>query len=406
MVVILDMMGPQPQLPPSTTGGYNGGFDVPGSRYKKADASSTTSSKRLTFSEDSPKKLGGGSASAKTQAGIIRPTWEFEASAVSASRSEQSDLLSGEFAELPQRRAVRAMPGVLDVHGLIGMGPNSTYVFDCTIEDPDSSVAASAAGNTGLGARAARLRPTLSIKRKRVAVKVFMEDKRDSERESKLMRSVQHPNLVRLHKVVEGPPSAIFMELCTGGSLHSLIRSHGAAWARQSARQRLRPAECVVAAVEYLHSMDILHRDIKTTNCLLASPCGIGDSSVNVKLGDLGSARVASSSMTRGVGSVHAMAPEVFLSGTYSCSADIFSLAILLFEVFSGQEPYRSLNLNTATLAIAIADGRRPAVDAPVFQDAHPDLTTLMQESWAQDAHARPSTASFQARLAAITHSA
>ncbi|KAJ0017958.1 hypothetical protein Pint_10561 [Pistacia integerrima] len=106
-----------------------------------------------------------------------------------------------------------------------------------------------------------------------------------------------------------------------------------------SCEERIRILKDVASGVSYLHEgweKKVLHRDIKASNVLL-------DKDMNGRLGDFGLARMHShgqvASMTRVVGTVGYLAPEVITTGRASAQTDVFGFGILVLEVMCGRRP-------------------------------------------------------------------
>merc|ERR1719230_2484249 len=115
---------------------------------------------------------------------------------------------------------------------MIGLGSGSC-VFNCIVD----------------------LQQGFAVVSREVAVKVLLNNAPVKNREVTLLQSLRHPNLVSLHKIVEGPPHGLFLELCTGGTLHELM--HGpmsAQFQKLPWKQRITPALDVTRAVKYIHS--------------------------------------------------------------------------------------------------------------------------------------------------------
>ncbi|KDO18219.1 TKL protein kinase [Saprolegnia parasitica CBS 223.65] len=145
------------------------------------------------------------------------------------------------------------------------------------------------------------------------------------------------PYLVRLVAIANHDSAAptLLFEHMDGGSLRSFLdknRLHQ----RTSARvTNLHVAWVVANALKDLHLRKMAHRDIKSENVLLSS-------SDEIKLGDLGLARIVATEMTEAPGTRYWMAPEILrANGTsYGLAADIYAFGVLLTELATGQLPY------------------------------------------------------------------
>lgn len=94
----------------------------------------------------------------------------------------------------------------------------------------------------------------------------------------------------------------------------------------------------IAQGMKYLHSIRVIHRDLKTSNILM-------DKDLNPKITDFGYARNnLSLCMTNQVGTKYYMAPEVILGNSYGFKADVFSFGMILYELYSGKHPYSWLN--------------------------------------------------------------
>mmetsp|Transcript_76613 Transcript_76613/g.228306 ORF Transcript_76613/g.228306 Transcript_76613/m.228306 type:complete len:611 (+) Transcript_76613:58-1890(+) len=151
-----------------------------------------------------------------------------------------------------------------------------------------------------------------------------------------MLASVQaHANVVRLHGLFHtvdtpGPKWIMALERCAGGDLHNAVRADR--FTEEGARDVMLG---LLSALRYVHSLDILHRDVKPENILLASD---GRS----VLADFGIACHISDEVrtVKPCGSPGYVAPEVFSFKRYGQKVDIFSSGCVLYFIFTGRPPF------------------------------------------------------------------
>ena len=161
------------------------------------------------------------------------------------------------------------------------------------------------------------------------------------KREISLLRDLQHPNIVQyLGASSSADHLNIFLEYVPGGSVQTMLNSYGALrepLIRNFVRQ-------IITGLAYLHSRDIIHRDIKGANILV-------DNKGVIKISDFGiSKKIEVSNILQGAGnnknrpslqgSVFWMAPEVVKQTSYTRKADIWSLGCLVVEMMTGNHPF------------------------------------------------------------------
>lgn len=102
--------------------------------------------------------------------------------------------------------------------------------------------------------------------------------------------------------------------------------------------QKTKIAFQIAKGMEYLHSNQVLHRDLKANNILI-------DDDYNPKIADFGFSRsdLMLPNMSNVIGTVNYMAPEVKSSNKYGIAADVYSFGMLLIEIFTGETPSSSL---------------------------------------------------------------
>lgn len=154
------------------------------------------------------------------------------------------------------------------------------------------------------------------------AVKIMRKDllkndskREDLEKEINILKTLDHPNIVRLFEFFEDTKRLyIVMEYCSGGELFDEIikrKSFSEIHAAQIMQQ-------LFSAVAYLHNHSVIHRDLKPENILLED----SNETLNIKLIDFGTAILAQSKSKDAMGTAYYIAPEV-LSGLYNEKCDI-----------------------------------------------------------------------------------
>lgn len=154
-----------------------------------------------------------------------------------------------------------------------------------------------------------------------------------------ILRAVDHPNIIRIQDVFFGKKSVYLVtDLCRGGELFELLnsgKSQGFVFREDRASRLMRDMVC---AVNYLHNIGIVHRDLKLENFLFDSK----SSTASLVLIDFGLSKFFDSKdekMTQRVGSCYYTAPEV-LNGCYDFRCDCWSLGVLCYMLLSGTPPF------------------------------------------------------------------
>lgn len=215
-----------------------------------------------------------------------------------------------------------------------------------------------------------------------------------------------HPNLVKCFDSTLSPPYLVINELCAGGSLFDLLyKSEQALYPHQQLKILLD----VAAGMRYLHAQNppILHRDLKSSNVLLSNDLKSTSHEPLAKVADFGLARVsdhgsASGCLTIAVGTWRWMAPEVFgldaEDTVYNDRADVFSFAMLMYEVLERRLPYSETyptNFSDPRIALHVCMGMRPHIDQSIADVSAsqflPKLRSLTQRAWSNEAADRPS---------------
>jgi serine/threonine protein kinase len=229
------------------------------------------------------------------------------------------------------------------------------------------------------------------------------------ERERGALQELRHPNLVGFLGVLDAPLNGFILELCSGGSLFQLLHLAKNRIAQSlSLKQRVAGALDIASGLAYMHQQGFMHRDVKSSNCLLERVPESATQLPLIKLGDFGLSREVvdsiSTNPTKNTGTPGYMAPEVMQGKAYNTSADIFSFSHVLYELASLKLPYGGKDVR---IAVLIVRGLRPRLHDESGQELFPpDLVMLMEKGWHADASARPSAASLWQPLHQYSQSA
>lgn len=188
-----------------------------------------------------------------------------------------------------------------------------------------------------------------------VALKIlhvqFAEDQSFLERfrrEGRAAAKLTHPNIVSIYDVgEENGTHYIVMEYAAGKNLKEIIERD----APLPPEKAIYIASQICSAVEFAHQHEIIHRDIKPHNVIISEA---GETSEpEIKVTDFGIARLgATSTMTRTgsiMGTAHYISPEQAQGGVVGPGSDIYSLGVVLYEMLTGELPFRGEN------AVAVA---------------------------------------------------
>jgi len=158
-------------------------------------------------------------------------------------------------------------------------------------------------------------------------------------REVEIMRSLDHPNIVKLVESFQDKQHMhLVVELCKGGQLLSGLMAKGNPFSEQNMAAVLQQ---ILRGVLYLHSCSIVHRDVKPENLLLSSDASEQDSAV--KIIDFGFYRMFTIGevLKTQVGSPVYVAPEVLHGKGYDSQCDVWSVGAVAYVLACGQAPFK-----------------------------------------------------------------
>lgn len=218
-----------------------------------------------------------------------------------------------------------------------------------------------------------------------IAVKVQKPDLmreetiKDFLNESSAMESVRHPNICMfLGACTKLPNLAIVQEYCSRETLWKILQNKEISLTWEDKR---RIALEIARGMNYLHTFPIpvLHRDLKSLNILM-------DEGFRPKIADFGWTRKMSEKMTGKIGTYQWMAPEVIKSQKYTEKADVFSFAIILWEIASREPPYRNITGAQVSLDVVNND-LRPTIP----KNTPESFARIMKSCWDRHPEKRPS---------------
>jgi len=157
--------------------------------------------------------------------------------------------------------------------------------------------------------------------------------------EINIISSLRHPNIVLyMGASIDKMNYYMITEYLPKGSLFDYIhRDRG----KINEREQINIAYEISVALKYLHSRNVVHCDLKSSNILI-------DDNWKIKIGDFGLSRFFSLEDTEEskgrIGTPHWMAPEVLKGGKYEHCADIFSFGMILWEILSLEIPYYGID--------------------------------------------------------------
>ena len=238
-------------------------------------------------------------------------------------------------------------------------------------------------GRGAMGVVYEGLDPSLN---RRVAIKTILKNAAiDAEtaamysaqfaREAQAAGRLNHPNIVQVHDFAEeGDVAYLVMEYIQGRELRSFFE----------AKEQFEPAEAVrimgelLDALDLAHGAGVIHRDIKPANVML-------DAQRRVKLADFGVARIQDSERSAAgtmVGTPAFMSPEQISGGKIDRRTDLFSAGVVLYQLLTGEQPFKGEGAWTVAKKIMQDDPPRPST---VVQSVSPVFDGIVNKALAKN---------------------
>jgi len=225
-------------------------------------------------------------------------------------------------------------------------------------------------------------------------------------RETKVWNLLSHDNILPFlgvcNKIARSP--ALISPLCKFGNIRNYLKAYPDV-------DKHNLAKGVASGLEYLHSLDVVHGDMKPENVL------VDDNGV-VRLCDFGRSRIITRRgfTTAFAGTFRWMAPELFViplgssksqlgedegeaapsSNDLTTKTDVFGFAMVALEIITGREPFHHID-DEMTVIFRVKLGERP--QAKRYGSPNIILWALLQECWSQQPDLRPGMSDIVKRL-------
>ena len=194
-----------------------------------------------------------------------------------------------------------------------------------------------------------------------------------------------HSNIVQVFGVVQqNGLLGIVMEWADQGSLRNQLKN-------VSENQKIRISLDICDGLSYLHEQKYAHRDLKPENILLFTP------DFKAKISDFGTSKQIQTltKTTRIIGTMQYLAPELMGGGTtHGKPVDIYSLTILLYELFTGLDPFPGCDDPFKFFGV-FQRNERPKIP----KDLPESLVSLFSKGWLTDPSKRPKIKEFKTIL-------
>ena len=183
--------------------------------------------------------------------------------------------------------------------------------------------------------------------------------------EVKAVGRLSHPNIVAIYDSGETPNPAgvvipsFFMEFVTGQELQYYLDDG----ARFPLAKVIDIACQILEAFAYTHPLGVIHRDVKPANIFMTD-------TGKVKIADFGIARVDNTSMTQTgaiTGTPNYMSPEQCSGQAIDARSDLFSIAIVLYELLTGEKPFSANSVHATMLKVLQTHPEAPSAFNPAL---------------------------------------
>ncbi len=191
--------------------------------------------------------------------------------------------------------------------------------------------------------------------------------------EARAAARLADPNVVNVFdQGQDGDMAYLVMEYLPGITLRELLREQR----RLTVPQAISILDAVLSGLAAAHKAGIVHRDVKPENVLLAEDG-------RIKIGDFGLARATTANTASGaqlLGTIAYLAPELVTRGTADARSDIYAIGIMLYEMLTGEQPYKGEQPMQIAFQHATDSVPRPSVKNPGVPEALDELVLWATE--------------------------
>lgn len=210
-------------------------------------------------------------------------------------------------------------------------------------------------------------------------------------REVRLARQVSHPNVCRVFDIGEITETTsagkalthtfLTMEFVDGEDLASLLRRIG----RLPPDKAVEIARQICAGLAAAHEHGIIHRDLKPANIML-------DGRGRVRITDFGLAGLSAgiSGVEALAGTPAYMSPEQFSGGDLTPKSDLYSLGLVLYEIFTGKRPFEA---TSSQEMVRLRDKSAPTAPSQIVKDLDPLVERVILRCLEREPAKRPASA-------------